>query len=248
MMIGKISVFLQKYFPSSFHSFTRYWYWKVRFLGVSLLRTKHEENKWAGKPIGEIRKSFNNLDHPHRQLIVDAVMSFQPVSKILEIGCGYGPNLYWIAKQLPDTQLIGLDINSASIEEGHQFFLDNGISNVKLICGKADELYRFGDKSFDIVFTDALLIYIGPDKIRNIISEFLRITRRALILVEWHSEDIRTDPDGLGVYYLGCWKRNYINLLKQFVNDSQIKVTKIPDHLWPDRNWQSSGFIVEVTL
>lgn len=65
--------------------------------------------------------------------------------------------------------------------------MQEGISNVKLLEGKADTLGEFQDKSFDIVFTNALLIYIGPDEIREVVKEMIRITRKALILMELHS-------------------------------------------------------------
>jgi len=135
-----------------------------------------------------------------------------------------------------------------AVQKGNKWFAEEGISNVKLLVGKADDLHQFQDKSFDIVFTDALLIYIAPDKIEKVIQEMLRITYRVLILVEWHYKNQNKDPQGLGIYHFGYWKRNYVNLLKQVVSIEQIHLTKIPKELWPQKNWQDLGYIIEVIL
>ena len=52
------------------------------------------------------------------------------------------------------------------------------------------------------MFTDAVLMCIGPDKIKDVMKAMIRVARRALILVEWHTEDQRKDRHGLGVYWL----------------------------------------------
>ncbi len=179
---------------------------------------------------------------------MEKISNFSPFFSILEIGCNCGPNLYLIAKKFPNIEIKGIDINSIAIKYGNELLTKEGISNVKLLVGKADELNQFQDNKFDIVFTDALLIYIGPDKIKKIMQEMFRITRRALILTEWHSENQDKDPYGLGIYHFGCWKRNYVNLLKHFIPKDRIHLTKIPKEIWPDENWQNLGYIIEIIL
>ena len=67
--------------------------------------------------------------------------------------------------------------------------------------------------------------------------------------MEWHSfEPERKDPKGLGVYYLSCWKRDYVALLKQFVPEKKIHATKIPEEIWPDENWKIWGGVIEVVM
>ena len=136
-----------------------------------------------------------------------------------------------------------------AVQKGNDWLAQEGISNVKLLEGKADELDQFQDKSFDVVFTDAVLIYIGPDKINEVIREMIRITQKALILVEWHSfEPERKDLYGLGVYHSGCWKRDYLALLKEFVPEERIHVTKITEDIWPDKNWSEVGAVIEIVM
>jgi ubiquinone/menaquinone biosynthesis C-methylase UbiE len=163
----------------------------------------------------------------------------------LEIGCNCGPNLYLLARRFPDVEIVGIDINPAAVQKGNDWFTQEGIKNVKLLLGKADELGQFKDKSFDIVFTDAVLIYIGPDKIKEVIKGMLGITRKALILFEWHSFGCASHP--LGVH-VGHWMRDYVSLLKEFVPQENIYVIKMPEELWADKYWQKYGGVVEVDL
>ena len=234
---------------------------KFRYLKYLLLGTKVSEREWATRHLHDSERERNDWgkgsddwikgyrdsqNHSHRTCLVETISKFNP-SSILEVGCNCGPNLYLLAKKFPDAKIMGIDINPIAVQKGNEWLAQEGILNVKLLEGKADELGQFQDKSFDIVFTDAVLIYIGPDKIKEVMEEMIRITRRTLILMEWHSfEPDHKDPKGLGAYYTGLWKREYVALLKQFVPEEQISVTKITGGIWPEKNWEEVGAVIEV--
>jgi len=231
-------------------------YLKDRFLGTRLTEkewaTRHlrrgsdwNDKKHADNSDGWIRGYWESRDHSHRQFLLEHITEFSPVSSILEIGCNCGPNLYLLARKLPDAEIVGIDINPAAVQKGTEWFAQEGIKNVKLLLGKADELGQFKDKSFDIVFTDAVLIYIGPDKIKDVMKGMLRIARKALVLFEWHSFGRESHP--LGVH-VGHWMRDYVSLLKEFVPQENIHVIKMPEELWPDKYWRKYGGVVEVDL
>ena len=236
-----------------------------RYLNEYFLGTRVREKHWATR---HLRKGndWNNMEHPgeddewvrsywdsrnhsHRTLIIERISAYYPFSSILEIGCNCGPNLYLLARKFPDAEIRGIDINTKAVQKGNEWLAQEGISNVKLLVGKADELSQFIDKSFDVVFTDAVLIYIGRDKIKKVIKDMIRITRRALILMEWHCfEPQRKDPNGLGVYHCGYWKRDYVALVQQFVPVEHCRVTKISEDIWPDKNWSGVGAVIEVSM
>lgn len=217
-------------------------------LAERLLGTRAIERRWAARSPSSAEGYWDNRELPSKQFLVEQVAAFSPVHSILEVGCNCGPSLYLLAKRFPQADIKGIDINAAAIQYGNQQFAQEGISNVKLMVTKADELERFADKSFDIVFTMSLLMYIGPDKIKEISRELIRISRRALILMEWHLFETQDkDPFGLGTYHYGTWMRDYVALLKQFVREDQLKVIKIPEEVWPDRGWQEWGAVIEVT-
>jgi len=229
-----------------------------------IVGTKAREKEWATRHLhaaerrrddwGEgsddwIKGYWNSQNHGHRPFLIEKISSFSPISSILEIGCNCGPNLYLLARKFPAAQIIGIDINPIAVQKGNEWLAREGISNVKLSVGKADELEQFQDKSFDVVFTDAVLIYVGPDKIKEVMKDMIRVARRALVLMEWHCfQPQHKDPGGFGVYDQGHWKRDYVALLKQFVPAEQIRVTKIPEDIWPDENWKTLGAIVEVVM
>ena len=48
--------------------------------------------------------------------------------------------------------------------------------------------------------------------------------------------------------YGGDWERDYKSLLKRLVPEANIKVTKLPDGVWPDKRWREVGAITEVSL
>ena len=127
---------------------------------------------------------WRSRNHPHRSFLVERISKFFPNS-VLEIGCTCGPNLYHIAKKFPDTEVKGIDINPMAVQKGNEWFKEEGISNVKLEVGSAQELKQFADKSFDVVFTDAVLIYISPEEIKKVAKEILRVGR-VIVLNEWH--------------------------------------------------------------
>lgn len=233
---------------------------RFRYLKYLLSGTKVTEKEWATRHLREgererddwgksddwIKGYQDSENHPHRTFLVEIISKFNP-SSILEVGCNCGPNLGLLAKKFPDAEIRGIDINPMAVQKGNEWLAQEGISNVKLLEGKADELRQFQDRSFDVVFTDAVLIYVGPDKIKKVIKEMFRITRRALILMEWHSfEPDHKDPKGLGIYHYGNWKRDYIALSKQFISEEQIHITKVTEDIWPDKNWKEVGAIIEL--
>jgi ubiquinone/menaquinone biosynthesis C-methylase UbiE len=190
--------------------------------------------RWAQAYIST--KSFS---HPHRQLLVDKISANAPFTDVLEIGCAGGPNLYLLARKFPNVHFVGVDINPEAIRLGKLFFKQQGIRNVSLFVGKADELERFPDKSFDVVFTDAVLLYVGPDKIKKVAPEIQRVVRKAIILVEHHSEQ----ESDLGSFKEKWWLRNYTKLFQS--SSHQINTTKIPPEIWGG-NWSKFGYIIEV--
>jgi precorrin-6B methylase 2 len=224
------------------------------------------DKEWATRHLSEgeswIESYWTTWDHPHRRFLLSRIAKFAPMRSVLEVGCLCGPNLYGIAKRFPHAEIRGIDINPLAVERGNEWFKKDGISNVKLDVGRAQDLKRFADGSFDVVLTDAVLIYITPDEIKDIIKEMLRIGK-ALVLNEWHlfsrwralllsnyyyvrmrNPQFRSRSFSLGVF-VGHWARDYRALLGKFVSDERTNITKLPKGLWEDRGWQRWGAVIE---
>jgi len=226
-------------------------YFMVRPLRIRELfvGTKAWEDYWAKKSKGKswhikaydwVEASWESKDHPHRQLLIDGISKFRPKS-ILEIGCASGANLFLVAKKYPKAQIWGIDINKKAVDYGNRQFKQLGMGNVRLAVGKAGSLL-FAENAFDVVFTDAMLIYVGPDKIKQVIEQMLNIAKKGLVLVEWH----RSHTNGLGVYSNGLWQRNYKRLLGRHIPRNRITVARIPKEVWSA--WNGRGTVIEVRL
>lgn len=213
--------------------------------------------------------------HPHRVFLADRIAKFSPIRNVLEIGSACGPNLYQIAKRFPNAQVKGIDINPMAVQKGNELFDQAGLSNVKLEVGRAQSLKRFQDKSFDVVLTDAVLIYVSPDEIRQVAREMLRIGR-VLVLNEWQvfnkwsalllntycylkkktgkiqakrrfaNLDCSLIPKSSLGFFVGHWVRDYKALFGEFCSKGKVHITKLPKELWNDKGWQTWGALIEV--
>jgi len=225
------------------------------------------DKEWARRHLYEgeewIESYWKSRDHSHRSFLVERICKFSPIRNILEIGCASGPNLYHVAKKFPDAEVRGIDINPIAVQKGNEWFEKEGISNVKLEVGRAQDIKQFEDKSFDVVFTDAVLIYVSTDEIKQVVKEMLRVGR-VLVQCEWHlfnrwlalmlngyycfrlkSEAFKFKSASLG-FFVGHWVRDYGMLFEEFVPKKNIRITKLPTELWNDKGWQMWGAIIEV--
>jgi len=199
-------------------------------------KSRHFFNKkWAEKYISE-----ESLNHPHRKFLIDKISACVPFENVLEIGCASGPNLYLLAKKFPNIKIYGVDISKKAVMTGQKWFQKQNIRNISLFSGRAENLSQFSDKAIDIIFTDAVLICIGPDKIKKLINEMLRVAKKAIILNEWHSDDFEHFCDD-------HWVHNYKLLFKKFIPEEKIKFTKLPENLWGG-NWSKFGYIIEIII
>lgn len=189
------------------------------------------DKKWAESYISE-----ESINHPHRKFLIEKISNYFPLESVLEIGCASGPNLYLLAKKFPGAEFYGIDISRKAIEIGKDFFKKEKINNVFLNIGKADKLKKFKDKSIDLIFTDATLIYLAPDKISRVIKEMLRVAKKAIILNEWHSNSPQS-------FYDGHWLHNYKVLFNKFVEKAKINFTKLPEE-----KWTKYGYLVEIKI
>lgn len=71
----------------------------------------------------------------------------------------------------------------------------------------------FANASEDVVFMDALLLYIGPDKIQICIGKMRHVAKRSIILLEMHMDRVGID----GTYTRDGWLRGYRVLFKNWV-------------------------------
>ena len=180
------------------------------------------DRKWAEK-----YASTEALNHPHRDLIVQAMKRFEPFNDVLEIGCGAGANLLRIGLEYPEARLAGIDISSVAIEEarklvkGQKHWFDNS---------DARDLALIRVHEFDVILSDAFLMYLAPAKFEKLVERMKEMARVGILMCEWH------DPSGpfkdsnwvydYEKYFPGCW------------------LWPITEEIWPDDRWIKYGYLI----
>jgi ubiquinone/menaquinone biosynthesis C-methylase UbiE len=235
-----------KRWPWAYKKIQRLYYRLLYFTETSLLGTRI--NEWAWKYFHKI--SLDELDksaaHPHRGFLTERIAKHSPFNTVLEIGGNAGQNLLLLARKFPQVEFHGIDINHRFIAIGKNWLANKGVRNVSLRAGRADQMSYFGNRSFDIVFTDATLMYIGPDKIHRVLSEIKRMTGKAILMNEWHME--RPNPADPSLWYDLHWVHDYRVLLQGLVAEDKISITKLPNGLWRGGGWEEYGSLVEVDV
>jgi len=235
-----------KKWPYAYTKIQRLYYVLLYFGETSLLGTRIHEVIWKYFRKVSVKEIVESAEHLHRNFLIDRIGRYSPFYRILEVGCNAGQNLLLLARRYPDAEFHGIDINPRFIEAGKKWLRNEGVKNVSLMTRQADVLSDFIDQSFDIVFTDAVLMYIGRDKIRGVLREIMRITRKAILLNEWHLEQSNSSEPSL--WFDLHWIHDYRLLLKEFVPDGKISITELPEGLWGDAGWGRYGSLIEVDL
>ena len=149
-----------------------------------------------------------------------------------------------LARRELAVRLTGVDISPASILEGQKRLAELELNEITLINMQADDLNSFEDASADVVFTDAMLLYVAPDKIKCVVREMLRVARSRLVMLEMH--DHTSSPGGR--YTRDGWLRNYEALLNPLVGKDTIRLEKLPPGLRTSGRWPQYGTIIKVDL
>jgi len=245
-MMNRIKLFLKR-IPLFSRFLQRFYYLFRGLLEAHILGTKLQEWTWRRRKgnSSKVKEHYETVNHPHRPILVEKISSYKPLETILEIGCSGGVNLYLLAEKFPEAKLYGIDINSQFVKEGRKWLQKRNVGNVFLSHGWADRLPQFHNKSMDIVFTDATLLYIGPDKINRVIKEMKRIACKGIVFNEWHYENSIKEH----LWLDGHWIYDYRILLSKYFPSDNIKISKIgKNDLWNDENWKKFGSIIEVRL
>ncbi len=193
------------------------------------LRTGLREKKWSRQQLDSILGYWEQRNDKRKtNLIHDVFLKHSPTS-LLEIGCNCGPNLFILGKMFPDAKLTGIDISPLAVEQGNKWLQEEGVTNARLMCGKAENLLQFDAGSFDIVFSWATLLYPQPSAIKEILGNMLRAARHAMVVIEMQAEKPLQGRDALGIPCIeGEWKRDYVSILGSLVSSSDIHLQWVP--------------------
>ena len=120
-------------------------------------------------------------DREDRSIFIAKEIAALSPESVCEIGCGYGKQLKNISKLCKDTRITGVDFSKIQLKKAREFVG----KEIELLCADAKWL-PFADKSFDLVFTSAVILHNPPEDADMIRKEIIRIARRYIV----HNEDI----------------------------------------------------------
>ncbi len=215
--------------------------WRALGLLHHLRGTRVYEAHWKHRNYDE-DAVVRAWDHPHRPWLAGQVRALGDLMSVLEIGCGSGANVAALARMLPRATVTGVDVNDQAVTSGNRRLMAEDIHNAKLLAGSALDLRVFHDREFDVVLTDATLLYVGPDQIRRVIAEMARIARCALFVLELHRPELQGNRGRSGIHTRDGWCRNYEALFHELFPSAATEVTKVPDAAWSTGRWPMYGY------
>jgi ubiquinone/menaquinone biosynthesis C-methylase UbiE len=218
-----IKAIYYKFFPSS--TAAHRLFWRLRFL--------------LNKNSLDSTEIDTSLDHAHRQEIINEFNKFSCIKNVLEIGSSWGPNLLLLNRYYPEVKFTGIDISRQRINLGNEYISANNIENIKLRYMDMTSLAEFRDNEFDLVISDAALIYIDNKHINSIAHELNRITTKGLIMVEFDDDS----EDSFGCVYEATWIRDYKAVFSKY--SDKIEKKCISGKIWPGK-WSVHGKIITV--
>jgi 2-polyprenyl-3-methyl-5-hydroxy-6-metoxy-1,4-benzoquinol methylase len=71
-------------------------------------------------------------------------------ARIADVGCGCGQSAVIMAEAFPNSEIVGIDVDAASIESGRRLAGKKGVGNVEFVCASAEEVAASGEK-YDLI-------------------------------------------------------------------------------------------------
>jgi len=213
--------------------------WLERYLIGGLIqaciwRFRHLYKKnWA-------KASLESANHSHRGQIVDSIVDVEGVHRILEVGCAAGANLVRLRKALPEVNLLGVDINKKAIQTAREYFLSLEDTKVDLFVKRANQLLDFKENSVDVVFSDAVMMFIPPRQIGEVVSGMVRMSSNTVIFNEYH-----LDGAVNGFFDGGRWVYDYVALMNKYFPKASVNVSKSD---FSGGCWDEYGSLITVKL
>lgn len=146
--------------------------------------------------------------HPDRLAAIAQLYRMNPASaekcRVLELGCGDGANLNWLAYNLPKSEFVGIDLAQNHIVEAKKNAEDLQLQNVTFLQEDVLKITEAVLGKFDYIIAHGLFSWV-PDIVRQ---KILSLYNELL------------NPNGVGFIsynaYPGCYRRQIVNDLMRY--------------------------------
>ena len=231
-MIGWTKTIMRTRFPSFYQGLQSVYYGLRKVGEKGPLGGVFNRVGWIVKHAVGSREGYDQASAalPHRPHIIDHVTSFGPPDSILEIGCGYGANLVNLSEHLSEIRIAGVDVSAAAIAGAQSF---HSLSGADLRVHDLGKPLPFADYSFDVVLSDAVLMFFSDRRLPVLLKELLRVSRRGVVLHEYDAEG-----QGGSLYVEGRWLHDFRHECASAAPDAIVEVFDTP---FAGGLWSSHG-------
>jgi hypothetical protein len=205
--------------------FVEWFYWIIKKTPL------FDSKAWENRNPAEVAKNLSTFDLPHRQTLFNYMKKLYAKNsklEILDVGGGLGVNVINCCDFYINSNFTVLDIQDSAIKIGIELAKIKKISNLKFV--KADvRYYNFPTKYYDLIFIDALFLYLNESECKLLLSKLVNSTFSKIVIKElnFHAN------------FLGNTIRNrdgYIHNFNKILSDMPVKITK-------EENLSSSGLL-----
>jgi SAM-dependent methyltransferase len=88
--------------------------------------------------------------------------------RLLDFGCGYGASTICMAEMLPDTEVVGVDLNALEVELARRVLAVRGLSNVQFLISPDPNSLPPAIGTFDFVMLSAVYEHLLPEERRRV--------------------------------------------------------------------------------
>jgi len=120
------------------------------------------------------------------------IYNLKPGDTVLDVGCGKGFLLYEMQLLMPELQITGFDISHHGLADNRPDFKGN------LFRYRAQDIYPFGDKSFDLVISLGCLHNLRIFELKSALAEIERVGKKKYIMMESYRNELE-------MFNLECW-------------------------------------------
>lgn len=122
---------------------------------------------------GREKYSYYDILSPHESMDkVSSVFKKNKVKNVLDLGCGAGRNLWYLAKK--GFKMWGIDLSQSGIRTAKKI-LEKKNLNAKLVVGNVYKKLPYEDGSFDAIVSVQVLQHSNEEGIKNAVKEIKRV-------------------------------------------------------------------------
>lgn len=108
--------------------------------------------------------------------------------KVLDFGCGFGRNAFWLSNHCPFWTIIGYD-NEAMILRTGEFSKIKYNGQIPFNLHFETDWCKVKETSFDVIYCTLVLQHIGEQTLTQYLSDFKKMTKRLIVAGRRYNDD-----------------------------------------------------------